>query len=421
MAGFRFRRLREARELEVRDAAPAKRAASALFAADERIRAAAEELAFAEAELGADATAPLGEALVAARVRLNEAFRLNRRNGDAVPGTADEVRTRAARVVELCAEVEEVLDQQAAALADRVARVRRAPEVFAGVRADAERLRVRIPHARDTIGRLAVRYAREALAPVAANPAEAEQLIGFAEHSLGVAVRRRAAGQFEPASVALEASAASVRSAATLLDAVDDFEVELLRAEAALATTVEGARRELAAAPVEPHARRVAEAIAELQAALADLPGAGVNTDPFAHLNRVREARAALDAALASVRERASRPTQPVRPVRGAHHMHHAIEDADHRLDAARDAIAGHPGWIGAEALARLAESERTRIDLAHCLGSPTETVAAIDADHGARLLAMAQRVASLASEAVQLARRDIDAFRSQSRLPAAS
>lgn len=421
MAGFRFRRLGGAHELEVRDADPAKRAASALFAADERIRAAAEEFAFAEAELGADATARLGETLDAARRRLGEAFRLNRRNRDANPGTADEVRARHLHVVELCKSIEHALDEQAAALADRVVRVRRSPEVFAGVRADAERLRDRLPYARAIVDRLAARYAREALAPVAGNPAEAEHLLGFAEHSVGVAVRRRTAGQLEAASVALEASAASVRRAATLLDAVEDFEVELLRAEAALAPVVEGARRNLAAALGEPHARRVAEAIAELQAALADLPAAGVNTDPFAHLNRVREAQAALDAAVAPVRERASRPTQPVRPVRGAHHMHHAIEDADHRLDVARDAIAGHPGWIGAEALARLAESERTRIDLAHCLGSPTETVAAIDADHGARLLAMAQRVASLASEAVRLARRDIDAFRSQSRLPAAS
>lgn len=421
MAGFRFRRPHGARELEVHDADPAKRAGSALFAADERIRAAAEEFAFAEAELGADTTAPLGEALVAARHRLNEAFRLNRRNRDPGVGATDEVRARAERVVELCAEAEDVLDQQAAALADRVARVRRAPEVFAGVRVDAERLRARLPHARDTLDRLAVRYAREALAPVAANPAEVEQLLGFAEHGLGVAVRRRAAGQFEPASVALEASAASVRRAATLLDAVDDFEVELLRAEAALGVVVEAARRDLAAALGEPHTPRVAEAIAELQAALADLPAVGVNTDPLAHLHRVREAHAALDAALAPVRERAARPVPPVRGAHHAHRMHHAIEDADRRLDVARDAIAGHPGWIGAEALARLAESERTRVDLAHCLGSSTETIATIDAEHGVRLLAMAQRVASLASEAVQLAQRDIDAFRSQRRLSAVS
>ncbi|GAA4048695.1 hypothetical protein [Agromyces indicus] len=418
MAGFRVSRRRSARDIEVHDAELAKRAGSALFAADERIRAVAEELGFAEAELGADAAARLGAALEMARRSLNEAFRLNRRNRDADPGSSAESRARSLQVIELCESVERVLAEHTAAVAEAAARLRRAPEIFAGVHADAEQLRARLPHARETLERLAARYARAALAPVAANAAEAEQLLAFAEHGVAVAARRRAAGQVDPASVALEASAAAVHRAAALLDAVDDFEVEALRAEASLAGAVDEARRALAAVPAEPHPYRVAEAIAELRAALADLPAVGVNIDPFAHLARVREAHAALDAALAPARERA---TSPVASVHHPHHVHHAIEDADRRLDAARDAIAGHPGWIGAEALTRLAESERIRTALAHCLGSPTETVAVIDADHGARVLAMARRVASLASEAVDLARRDVEAFRAQGRVAAAS
>ena len=246
-----------------------------------------------------------------------------------------------------------MLDEQTSALAERMRRARRAPEIIAGVRADIERLRARIPHARETIDRLAARYAREALVHVEGNVAEADQLLGFAEHSVGVAERRRAAGQREQASVALEASVESVRRAATLLDAVETFEVEALRAESTLAALVEESRRDLAAALEEPRSRRVADTIGELQAALAALPPAGVNTDPFAHLSRLREARAALDAAIAAARERATDLIPLV------NHVHHAIKDADRQLDVARDAIAGHPGWIGAEALTRLAESER--------------------------------------------------------------
>ena len=55
MAGFWVRHRRGAQELEVRGADLAKRAGSALFAADERIRATVDELGFAEAELGSDA------------------------------------------------------------------------------------------------------------------------------------------------------------------------------------------------------------------------------------------------------------------------------------------------------------------------------------------------------------------------------
>ncbi|WP_130353770.1 hypothetical protein [Agromyces ramosus] len=380
-----------------------------MVAADERIRVTTDELGFAEALLGADATTQLGEALVAVRRQLSEAFRLNRLNHDVVPGTADDVRARYLRIVEMCEWVEGVLDEQTSALADRVGRARRAPEIIAGVRADVEHLRARVPHARDTIDRLAARYSGEALARVEANPAEAEQLLGFAEHSVAVAERRHDAGRREQASVALEASVESVRRAATLLDAVETFEVEALRAESALAAVVEECRRDLAAALEEPPSRRVADTIGELRAALAALPPTGVNTDPFAHLSRLREAQAVLHAAVNAAREHATDLIPMV------NHVHHAIKDADRQLDVARDVIAGNQGWIGAEAVTRLAESERMRIELGHVLGSSAAAIPVIGEHHRARAIAMAGHVARLASEALRLARRDIDASRRRS------
>lgn len=411
MTGFRVRRRRGAHELEVHDADLAKRAGAALFAADERIRAAADELGFAEAELGAGATQRLSEALAHVRRHLSNAFHLYRLNHDAIPGTVDEVRARYERIVQLCESAEDMLDEQTSALAERIARARRAPEIIAGLRADIERLSARVPYVRETIKRLATRYAREALVQVEANAAEAEQLLGFAEHSVRVAERRREAGARDQAEVALEASAESVRRAATMLDAVETFEVEALRAESTLAAIVEESRRHLAVALEAPPSRGVASAIDELQAALASLPPVGVNTDPFAHLSRMRTAHAALDSAMATARERAIRPTPPV------DHVSHAIEAADRKLDVARDAIASHPGWIGAEAMKVLAESERIRIDLGHYLGSPAVTVAVTDQDHQAQVVAMARRAAFLASEALFLARRDIDASRRHGRV----
>ncbi|AWB96376.1 hypothetical protein DCE93_12550 [Agromyces badenianii] len=410
MAGFKVRRRLGAHELEVHDAELAKRAASALLAADERIRVTSDELGFAEAELGSASTAMAAAALVSARRSLGDAFRLNRLNHDAIPGTADEVRARNVRILQLCERAEHALDEQASALADRVARARQAPEIIAGVRADAAHLRTRIPDARETIERLAARYAREALTHVEAHPTEAEQLLGFAEHSVGVAERRREAGRREQAHLALEASTQAVRRAATLLDAVETFEVEALRAEATLAAIVEASRRDLAVALEEPRSRGVANAIAELQAALASLPAVGVNTDPFAHLRRLREAHAVLDAATAAARERATHPVPSMTQVR------RAIEAADRQLDMARDVVVGRPGWIGAEALTRLAESERIRVDLSHSLGISAATVKVTGRDDREQMIAMALRVASLASEALHLARRDNDARRWQGR-----
>jgi hypothetical protein len=408
MAGFWGKRKRDQHELEAHDADLAKRAGTALVAADERIRVTTDELVFAEAELGPDATTELSVALAAVRQHLGEAFRLNQLNYDEIPDTTEELRSRNARIVQLCDWAEDVLDDRTTALAEKIARARRAPEIIAGVRADAARLRARIPHARETVERLAVRYAREALAQVEANPAEAEQLLGFAEHSAGVAERRREAGQREQANLALEASTESVRRAVALLDAVETFEVEALRAEATLAAIVEDSRQDLVVALKEPHSAGVPTAIAELQAALAALPVAGVNIDPFTQLSRLREANAGLDAAIAAARERAARPIPPLE------HVRHAIDDADRQLAVARDVIAGHRGWIGADARTRLAESERIRIDLDRYLGTSAAAATVIDEDHREQAMAMARRVAYLAGEALQLAQRDIDASRPQ-------
>lgn len=408
MAGFWGKRKRDDQELDAQDAVLATRARSALVSADERIRLTSDELGFAEAELGHDATRGLSEALAAVRVHMGEAFRLHQLNHDHIPDTPEELRTRNARIVQLCDWAEDLLDQHTSALAEKIARARRAPEIIAGVRGDIELLRSRIPQARDTVDRLAARYAPEALDQVKVNPAEAEQLLGFAEHSAGVAERRREAGQREQANLALEASTESVRRAAALLDAVETFEVEALRAESTLAAIVEDSRGDIAVALKEPRSPAVADAIEKLQSALASLPPVGVNTDPFTHLDRLREANSGLDAAIAAARARAARPIPPLE------HVHHAIDDADRQLAVARDVIAGHRGWIGADARTRLAEAERIRADLDHFLGGPAATITVIDEDHREQAMGMARRVAYLAGEALQLARRDIDSSRPQ-------
>ncbi len=408
MAGFWGKRKREQEELEAQDADLARRARSALVEADERIRVTTDELAFAEAELGVDPTKDLREAVDAVRTHLAEAFHLHQLNHDEIPDTPEELRTRNARIIQLCEWAEDLLDDRTEALAAPIERARRAPEIIAKVREDAARLRARIPQARETVQRLATRYSAEALAQVDANPAEAEQLLGFAEHSAGIAERRREAGQREQANLALEACTAAARRAATLIDAVETFEVEALRAESTLSAIVEDSRDDIAVALKEPHTPAVSAAISDLQAALASLPAAGVNTDPFTLLSRLRTANSALDDAIAKARERAARPIPPLE------HVRHAIDDGDRQLAVARDVIAGHRGWIGADARTRLAEAERIRIDLDRYLGTSASVATTIDEDHREQAMAMARRVAFLAGEALQLAQRDIDASRPQ-------
>src|SRR5688572_13205073 len=178
MAGFWGKRKREDQAAsDAQDADLAREARTALVAADERIRLTTDELAFAEAELGNEATQELRTALASVRTHLAEAFHLHQLNHDEIPDTPDELRTRNARIVQLCEWAEDLLEDRAGSLAEAIARARRAPEIIAGVRADAAHLRTRIPHARDTVTRMAARYSPDALRQVESNPAEAEQLL----------------------------------------------------------------------------------------------------------------------------------------------------------------------------------------------------------------------------------------------------
>jgi hypothetical protein len=403
MAGFWGKRRREdeaARQAQDDDLA--RRARGALVAADERIRSTSDELDFAVAELGESATKELREGLIAVRTHLGEAFQLHQLNHDEIPDTAEELRIRNARIVQLCEWAEDVLDERTEALRERIATVRQAPQIIEGIRADVERLRARLPQARETVERLAGRYSAAALHRVAANPDEAEQLLDFALHSADVSVRRREARRPEEANVALEAATEAVRRAGTIVDGVEDFEIEALRAQSTLADVIADSRQDIVAARPfthagSPFAAEVTAAVAALEAALAALPAPGTPSDPFEDLATLREANAALDAAVDRARQRAARPVPQLEQVR------HAVDAADHAIAVAHSVIAGHRGWIGADARTRLAEAQRLR---------PEIDALVVPEDSREQALAMARRVQQLAGEALQAAQRDIDSGR---------
>lgn len=400
MVGFWGRRKREDEAaLKAQDDDLARRARAALVAADERIRTTSDELEFAVAELGETATKPLREGLTAVRTHLGEAFQLHQLNHDEIPDTAEELRTRNARIIQLCEWAEDVIDERTAALKERVELARQSPQIIERLKGDVERLRARLPLTRETVTRLAGRYSAAALNRVSANPDEAEQLLEFALHSADVSVRRREARRPEEANVALETAIEAVRRAESIMDGVEDFEIESLRAQSTLADVVADSRQDIVAArPFTqagmPYAAEVTSAVAALEGALAALPAPGTPSDPFADLAVLREANAALDAAVEKARQRAARPLPSVEAVR------HAVDAADHSIAVARSVIDGHRGYIGADARTRLAEAHRVRAEVEPLV---------LPEDTREQALLLARRVQQLANEALQAAQRDID------------
>lgn len=391
MAGFWGKRKRE--EQDAADADLARRAEVALVAADERVRLTSDELDFAIAELGEGPTSDLKAALEAVRTHLSEAFHLHQLNHDHIPDTPEELRTRNARIVQLSKWAEDLLEERTEALRPAIERVRSAPETLQRVRADRERFAARLPAAREAVERLSARYSPAALQQISGNPEEIEQLLDFAAHTADVSERRRDVGQREQAGVALEAATEAVRRVESLLDAIDSYEIEALRAESTLAAVVDDSRSDLVEARRGPQTPAVKAAMAALEKALLELPAPGARDDPFSALSTLRQANADLDTA----REQAARPVIP------AANVTHAVDDADRQLSVARSLISGHRGWIGADARTRFAEAERLRTEI------PLDP---IPEEKRERALALARRVAALATEALQLAQRDIDSSR---------
>jgi hypothetical protein len=364
----------------------------ALVRADERIRLADDELGFAIAEFGEDATAEFRAALQRARQRLSEAFHLNQLLSDHVPDTDAQRLEWNSRIVSLCQSAESTLSEQAAAFASRRATVQRTPSQIQKVRADIERTREGLPGARTALAALAERYADASLSPVAANADQAEQLLRFAERSADVAESRLSASRDAEADAAVRAAEEAAKRAGALLDAVDSFEVEALQAESTLAAMVAESYAELSAAralPAPERRGRIDAAIASLEGALASLPAPGARLDPIGSLSALRQANTALDDAVAERTQRAQHQE------RLRAQLVTAIDDAERQIATARSMIMDYRMPVGPDARTRLAEAERQ--------------FAGITEERDPELaLARARRAAALAAEAASYAQADL-------------
>lgn len=398
MAGFwGIRKSEDQTRQEAADEDLAFRARTAIVSADERIRTTEDELGFAVAEIGANSTLRLRDALVAVKKHLGEAFYLHQLNYDDIPDTVEELRTRNTRIVQLCEWAEQVLDTETEALRGQVERVRQAPAVLQAVRDDIERLRARLPEINEIVAHLSEQYTPAALGRLRFTTGETERLLDFATRSADVSERRRIAGQLEESNLAVETATETVRRASAMIDGVDRFEFEEIRAQATLADVIADSRNDLIVAARVPRTSEVTEAARRLETQLAAIGTAGVATDPFAELAALSAANAALDAAVARARERASRP------VPSLDHVRHDVRAADHALSIADGLINGHRGWIGADARTRHAEAIRYRSEIDSLIVSEETREQAQQ---------LARRSAQLANEAVRLAQRDIDSSR---------
>ncbi|NAZ84355.1 TPM domain-containing protein, partial [Kineococcus sp. R8] len=371
-----------------------------LVRADDAVRTSSQELEFARAEFGEEATEPFAAALATARAALTEAFQQRQLLDDEVEESDEQVRALLTGVLQSCGRAGDALDAESQRLAELRDLVAQAPARLDAVAAQLPGLEARVQPAREELARLAGRYSPTALASVSANPDEALRRTAAARAAVedgraAVAATTEGDEVVDAVRTAEEAAA----QATQLLDAVGRAGADLDRATAELPGALLRLRTDLdtlaSAVPAgsDGHDRDLAQAVAAARAAVA----AGEETgglDPLGALHRVVEADRSLDAVV-DARRAAAREQQQLRAL-----LEQTLLGAHAEVDAAEDFIATRRGAVGGTARTRLAEAQR-HLDRAE----------ALRADDVAGALEHARAADSLAERASAAARADVEQF----------
>jgi uncharacterized membrane protein YgcG len=375
-----------------------RRAVAALVDVDDAIRSSAEELAFAEAQFGVQATRGFKRALDEARTSSAEAFSLQRELEDAqAMGQLSEPQLRDyfERIIALASSADQSLDAQEAEfsrLRDLQARV---PEFLAELQVRVAEVRRRLPVAEQELAGLSTQYPPEALRTVAGNVDQARELLPSAETFVVTGQEHVQKNDRAAAVAAGRAAEEAVGQADALLAFVSRARVELAAAAGRIDAALASISSDVADAErlgVDDQLTRTA-----LDAARAAIGGglaARDSGDPLAALRSLTRAEQDLDNALA--RHRA----EEARNNRSAQLLERRLQEVGPRLTSIDQHIASHRGAVGAAARSRIANAIR----LYH-------SAAAMANDDSARASSLLDQAEAEGEHALELAQDDIDSW----------
>ena len=374
-----------------------RQAGSALVATDDAIKTSEQELGFARAQFGEAAAAPFAEVLARAKNDLDRAFTISQQLDDDVPETDDERRAGYIEILRLCASADEALDAKAAAFDELRAVESDAPGALARARQRHAAVEAALEGASRDADALRQRYADDALATIADNPAQARARLDLATEQFAAAESAITAGATGEAAVAIRAGESAVAQAEGLERAIASLTADLATSEqraAALVAEIEG---DLAAAAALPDPDgRVAGAVASARAHL-DSGRAALTpprTSPLRALAALEQGNTAIDTVLREAQDEAERRR------RAEAQLDTVLVQARAQVSATEEFISARRGAIGPTARTRLAEAGAALVQ--------AEQLRAVDP---ASALTSAQRAAELAGHAASLAQNDVGAF----------
>jgi uncharacterized membrane protein YgcG len=372
----------------------ARDANSLLISTDERIRDAAQEVDFVEAQYGDAEVAPLQQAVAQARDELKRAFEIRQKLDDAEPENAATRAQMLREIVERLTRAHAVLDAQTERIRKLRDLERDAPETLAALPARIDAVEARLPAGEAALNGLD-RYAPSASQTVRGNVVEVRKGLAGARKAVANGTASLQAGDTAKAASATRLALEGVTGATGLLDAIDRLVASIATAEQQLPGALRQAETELADARAtatetglgqgSPIASRLSEAERSLAAAQA--AAAATPRDPAAALSAATEAQRLADEVLAAARKEVA-ARQRVEAAATA-----SIRTATSAVDRASDFVGTRRRGVGRGARTRLAEAERNLAD-AEALLSTDPALAAQAAERAERLANEAYRLA---------------------------
>jgi hypothetical protein len=373
----------------------ARQANALLIATDERIRDAAQETDFAEAQYGADSVVTFRAAVVDAKAELANAFVVRQRLDDDTPEDDATRITMLQEIISRTTAAQERLDAETERIRQLRDLERDAPNTLVELPARIEAVEDRLD-ARAAAMTSLQENAESVWGPVRGNLEEARK--GLAGARTAVIAGSAAMAKDDRSEVAVHTRTAleGMTGASTLLDAIDQLVASIADARRRVPDELAAAERDLAdatsamagRAPDPSVVTRQAAAAAALEAARA--ADAARPPDPIEALRLATEAHRLADAALLAVRT-AVAETQRVMAAADS-----TVRTAATEVDRAATFIAARRRGVGEVARTRLAEAQRHLAD-----------ASALVSTDPARAVAEGQRAQALAQEAYRLASDD--------------
>ena len=368
-------------------------AGSALVQADDTVRAAAEELSYAQAQFGLSATDAFTAALDSARKHLSRCFELRKILDDDIPETEPQQRQMYTEILQRCSEAVGEIRAQEEAFNKRRGIEANLPTSIAETAQRADETEQAIVMAETILVTLSAAYPASSLTSVAQAPEQARRLLAAGRTALDQARASVEASQEATAVEQVRIAQGSIAQAGELAAQVTGARERLQSAakdlEAAIASIssdLVDAKRLEGAVP----AATLAPLVADAEAAVAEgrqASGANPSGDPLAALDHLARAEAAIDAALAPAREREENDS------RARASLGSRLARLNSQVESVTSYITTYRGAVGPSA--RTALSEAARHATAATTVQTTDPVAALAEVAAAEpLVAQAQALA---------------------------